>query len=76
MYHTIEFRLQGLAELETPGTDRLVQVFIKKGTRVRAHIRPYVVESDQGPIEVADLFSEDGTAARAVRFASFRFLDE
>ena len=73
MYHTIEFRVPGVAELERPGEVLPVQVFIETGTRVRAHVRPYVVESEKGPIEVADLFSEDGSSARAVRFATFRF---
>ena len=74
MYHTIEFRLPGLAELEMPASARPVQVFIEKGTRVRARIRPYVMESDEGPVEVADLYSDDGAVARAVRFAAFRFV--
>jgi hypothetical protein len=76
MFHTIEFREPGLAELELPGDVRLTQVYIEQGTRVRAQVRPYVMESDDGPVEVADLFSEQGTLARAVRFASFRFVDE
>ena len=41
-----------------------------------ADIKPYVAESDDGPVEVADLSLEDGSIARAVRFAAFRFLDE
>jgi hypothetical protein len=91
MYHTIEFRLAGLAEFEIPGgagtgeargreahgreahTEQLV---LKRGTRLRARIRPYVVESRDGPIEVADLLLDDGSFSRAVRFAAFRFLDE
>jgi hypothetical protein len=76
MYHTIKFRIPGLAELERPGSDRLTKVYIDKGTQVRAQIKPYVVESDRGPIEVADLFSEDGSVLRSVRFASFRFVDD
>jgi hypothetical protein len=52
------------------------QILIKPGTRLRARVRPYVVESMLGPVEAADLFLEDGTLARGVRFASFRFLDE
>jgi len=76
MYHTIVFRAHGLVELEMPGKARLVQVLMKVGVRVRAKIKPYVVESAQGPVEVADLFSEDGSVARAVRFAFFRFVDE
>ena len=41
-----------------------------------AQIRPYVVETKQGPVEVADLFLEDGSVARAVRMATFSFIDE
>jgi hypothetical protein len=76
MVHSIEFRLDGLVELEIPGTTRLQQLVLHNGTRVRAQVKPYVVESKRGPVEIADLFLEDGSAARAVRFASFRFLDE
>jgi len=76
MYHNIEFRLKGLAALETPGSARLEQVVIKAGTRLRAHVKPHVVESNWGPVEAADLFLDDGSVARGVRFASFSFLDE
>jgi hypothetical protein len=34
------------------------------------------VETRRGPVEVADLVLEDGSMARAVRFATFRFIDE
>ena len=34
MYHAIEFRLRGLAELETPGRAHLEQLVIKQGTRL------------------------------------------
>jgi hypothetical protein len=76
MYHTIEFRAHGLVELEMPSHARVVQVLMQVGVRVRAKVKPYVMESDHGPVEVADLFSEDGSVARAVRFAFFRFTDE
>ena len=76
MYHSIEFERDLLAELDIPGEGRTPRVLIDKGTRVKAEIRPYVVESALGPIEVADLWLEDDTLARAVAFASFRFLDE
>ena len=39
-------------------------------------LKPYVLESAEGPLEVADLFLRDGSIARAVRFAAFQFLDE
>jgi hypothetical protein len=76
MYHAIEFRLRGLAELETPGRPHLAQLVIKQGTRLHAEIKPYVVETKRGPVEVADLFLEDGSVARAVRYATFSFVDE
>jgi hypothetical protein len=76
MYHNIEFRLRGLAELEVPGKGQLERLVIKQGTRLSAEIKPYVVETTRGPVEVADLFLEDGSVARSVRFATFRFVDE
>jgi len=76
MYHTIEFRLKGLAELETPGKSQIERLVIKQGTRLNAEIKPYVVETKRGPIEVSDLFLEEGSIARAVRFATFRFVDK
>jgi hypothetical protein len=76
MYHSIEFARNLLAELDIPGEGRTPLVLIDKGTRVKAEIRPYVVESVLGPIEAADLWLQDGTIAHRVDFASFRFLDE
>ena len=48
---------------------------IRKGTRRQVQIKPYVAETDDGLVEMADLFFEDGTATRRVRFASFSFVD-
>ena len=76
MFHEIEFRWVVLAEVDRPGYALLERAVITEGTRLHANIRPYVAESPDGPIEVADLFFEDGSIARAVRFAAFRFLDE
>lgn len=90
MYHTIEFRVAGLAAFEVPSgaageeargkaRGRAVhtrQLVIQRGTRMRAQINPYVVESRDGPIEVADLLLDDGSFSRAVRFGSFRFVEE
>ena len=76
MYHTIEFRLKGLTELETPGKRQLERLLIQEGTRLNAQIKPYVVETERGPVEVADLYLEDGSVARAVRYATFSFVDE
>jgi hypothetical protein len=75
MYHTIEFSSSIHADVAVPGRKRLERLFIQKGTRLRVEIRPYVLESDRGPVEVADLFLEDGCEARTVDFASFHFLE-
>src|SRR5439155_23731759 len=75
MLHRIEFRWLVLAEIDRPEYALLQRIVIKEGTRLSAKIKPYVAESPDGPIEVADLYLEDGSVARAVRFAAFRFLD-
>ena len=76
MYHTIEFRLKGVAEFEAPGGSHLEQVVIQQGSHFSAQTKPYVLESNQGPVEVADLFLENGSVVRAVRMATFSFVDE
>ena len=75
MLHTIEFRWVVLAEVDRANYAFPQKVVIKEGTRLQAEIKPYVAESDDGPVEVADLSMEDGSIARAVRYAAFRFLD-
>lgn len=76
MYHSIEFTVRVCAALAVPGQCRLEKITLRKGTRLRAEIKPYVKESEDGPVEVADLFLEDGTAAHRVSFASFRFVED
>lgn len=75
MHHTIEFRVAGWAELEAPRRGGLTLVELERGLRLRAIVATYVVESEEGPIEVSDLLSEDGGAIRGVRCAYFRFVD-
>jgi hypothetical protein len=64
-----------LAEVDRPEYAYPQRVVIKEGTRLQAHLKPYVAESPDGPIEVADLHLDDGSITRAIRFAAFRFLD-
>ena len=64
MYHTIEFGVEFLGDLEISPKHRLERLQIQKGTRLQAHIKPYVVDSEDGLVEVADLFVADGTATR------------
>lgn len=76
MYHTIEFAKELLADLEISPKHRLERLLFRCGTRLQAQIRPYVVETMVGPIEVPNLFLEDGTVTRMVPFESFSFVDQ
>ena len=75
MYHTIEFDEPLTLDLEISAKQPLERVSVKKGTRLRAQVRPYVTQTEEGPVEVADLFFDDGTTTRRVRFSSFSFVD-
>jgi hypothetical protein len=74
MYHTIEFAADLTVDLETSPKHRLERLLVRKGTRLAAQLKPYVVETPAGPVEVADLFFADGTAARSVPFEHFSFV--
>jgi hypothetical protein len=74
MYHTIEFALELEVDLEIARNKPLERLLIRKGTRLEAQIRPYVLEGTDGPLEVADLFFDDGTTTRRVPFAWFNFV--
>jgi len=76
MYHTIEFRVDYTVDLESSPKYPQKRMLIRQGTRVRTQLMPYVEETEIGPIEVADLFFEDGTVTRSVPFASFSFVEE
>jgi hypothetical protein len=75
MYHTIEFAVEFVADLERSPKHRLEQLLVPRGTRLRAQLKPSVVETAGGPVEVADLFFEGGTATRTVPFAYFAFVE-
>jgi len=75
MYHTIEFDEPLTLDLEISAKQPLERVSVKKGTRLRAQIKPHVMETEDGPVEVADLFFDDGTTTRRVRFSSFCFVE-
>jgi hypothetical protein len=75
MYHTIEFAEEMMVDLEISPRHWLEQMLIRRGTRLQAQIKPYVVEAEDGPVEVADLFFDDGTTTRMVPFESFSFVD-
>ncbi len=75
MYHTIEFGEEMTVDLEISPKHWLEQMLIRRGTRLQAQIKPYIVETADGLVEVADLFFDDGTITRMVPFESFSFID-
>jgi hypothetical protein len=75
MYHTLEFAFDLWVDLERSPGDRLERLPLRQGERRHAQLRPHVVELPTGPVEAADLFFDDGTAARGVPFACFAFVD-
>jgi len=75
MYHTIEFHADLTADLEVSPKQPLEQLRIRKGTRLSVQVKPSVIESSDGPVEVADLFFEDGTSVRLLPFDVFSFVD-
>ena len=76
MYHVIEFADDFLVDLEVSRKQPLERILVRGGTRLEVQMRPYVVETDGGPVEVADLFLQDGTTARMVRFECFSFVED
>lgn len=75
MYHTIEFADEHVFDLEVSPKHWLERLIVRKGARLQAQIKPYVVETEAGPVEVADLFLADGTTTRMVPFELLSFVD-
>lgn len=76
MLHTIQITTEVMADLEVSRKQRLERILLEKGTRFQVDVRPAVVETPGGPIEVADLILEDGTICRAIPFSFFHFVEE
>jgi hypothetical protein len=74
-FHTLVFDEDLTVDLEISRKQPLERLRIARGTRMRAQMKPYVIETPDGLVEVADLFFEDGTATRQVPFACFRFAE-
>jgi hypothetical protein len=75
MMHAIKFRSAVFADVDRPEHAYRQRVVIQPGTRLQTQLRPYVTDSADGAVEVADLTFDDGSFARAVQFAAFQFLD-
>jgi hypothetical protein len=74
MYYMIQFSIDIVADVEVSPQKPLERVLIRKGTRLRAQLKPYVAETTHGPVEVADLFFEAGTCTRTVPYAFLTFV--
>jgi hypothetical protein len=75
MFHTIEFTTDRSLDVERSRNQPLERIRLRRGTRRLAQVRPRVVETPAGPVEAADLFFEDGSAARGVLFDCFVFAE-
>jgi hypothetical protein len=75
MYHVLEFDADLCVAVERSPRHRLERVRLRGGTCVLAELRPQVVETPEGPVEAADLFFADGSAACGVPFAAFHFAE-
>jgi hypothetical protein len=75
MYHTIEILANLLADVQVAHQKTLKRVRLVKGSRLHAQLKPYVVESVHGPVEVADVSFDDGSCIRAVPFACLTFVE-
>ena len=75
VYHAIKFAADRWVDLEISPRHHLERLLLRSGKLLLAQIKPYVVEGGDGPVEVADLFFEDGTATRGVPFACFCFVE-
>jgi hypothetical protein len=74
LFHKIEFTKQLSVVLLVSPRQPLEQLSIRKGTRLNAQIKPYVTETEDGFVEVADLSFEDGSTTSMVPFACFSFV--
>jgi hypothetical protein len=75
MFHTIQFCAEFVALPEVVPQGQRRRVLIRKGDRLQAQVRPYVVETRRGPAEVADLLFEDGSITRRVPYRCFSFVE-
>ena len=75
VYHTIEFTVPIMVGVEVARHKRMERLCLRRGDRMLAQLRPSVVETPNGPVEVADLDFADGTTARSIPYAAFFFVD-
>ena len=75
MYHTIEFGADFIVDLEVSPKHPLERMMIESGRRARTQVKPYVIETTEGPSRSCRSFFEDGVI-RSVPFALFSFVED
>lgn len=75
MNHRLRFRGEYELDLQVSGKARLEKVRMRDGEVIEAMLRPRVVETPEGPVEVADLQLDGGTLL-GVRMECFRFVED
>ena len=74
MTHQLRFRADCQLDFQVAGKSRLEQVKVRADEVIEAQVRPYVQETEDGPVETADLqLGRDGTLL-AVRMEHFEFV--
>jgi hypothetical protein len=74
MYHRLQFLGTNRIDLRVPGKARLEQLLIRRGEIIEAVVRPYVEETEDGPLEVADLHLPGDGTLLAVPMKCFQFV--
>jgi hypothetical protein len=74
MTHRLRFRVDCQFDFQITSKPRLDKIKIHAGEFVEAHVRPFVQEAEEGPVECANLLlGTDGTIL-AVRMEHFEFV--
>ena len=76
MYHRLEFLASYQLDLHLPGKPRLEQLVIRQGEIISAQVQPFVQETEDGPVEMANLHLPGDGTLLSVPMASFRFAEE
>jgi hypothetical protein len=74
MNRLLQFRVDCEVNLAITGTTTVEQVKLRAGDVLEARVRPFVLLSNRGPIECADLVLGEEGVLCGVRMALFQFV--
>ncbi len=75
MAHIIEFCKGFTADVQVLSKKRMERIRIRNGMQACVEVRPYVLETQKGPVEAADLYFKEGCVIHNVLYEDFRFVD-